>query len=268
MQQTVINGNGFYLHHTLTPRPDPKDFLSHAHNMAELYYFVAGDADFAVEGHTFPLKKGTLIYTTCGQTHNLLLRSEQSYERIALLFDPYLLPAVSLKEECHVFSLSEREQVFFEEALSPLSAAGEDAEPDLVKAVLAVIFAKLALLASDTPPMQNGLIARVVQYINTHLTGDLSLDTVAHQFFRDKSYLNRRFKAVMGCCIGEYVIRKRIFTAREQLLLTKNIKGAVALSGFGEYTSFYRAYKRLIGRSPSEDLRQSESSTASKIPLR
>ena len=103
---------------------------------------------------------------------------------------------------------------------------------------------------------EDDLVKQIIRYIDRHLSEDISLDVIESEFYRDKAYLGRRFKAVMGCSIWEYIMRKRIFSAREQLYLTHSVSDAFSVSGFGDYSAFYRKYKKYIGCSPTEDLKK------------
>ena len=59
----------------------------------------------------------------------------------------------------------------------------------------------------------------------------------------------------MGCTVWEYVVRRRIYSSRQRLFFSGSVTDAFENSGFNDYSSFFRAYKRIIGVSPSEDLK-------------
>ena len=255
------------IHHTLTefPAPDKFPFRLHSHSMHEIYYFVGGNADYTVEGRTYPLTKGTLIFSAGGQVHHLTIKDDRvPYERIVLMFDisaPLLSSMIgTLENRSCVFTLNERQQIWFEESLSTISkdplAPAEQKEA--VYALITVMITKLSSLykehsLEDEP--EDELVKQIVRFINRNLTAKISLETIEREFFLDKAHLNRRFRSVMGCGIWEYVIRKRIFNARQQLYMTENVSSAFIKSGFGDYSVFYRKYVRLTGVSPTADLK-------------
>ena len=111
-----------------------------------------------------------------------------------------------------------------------------------------------AKVYDDAP--EDALVKQIIRYIDRHFGEEISLDVIEKALYRDKAYLGRRFKEVMGCSIWEYIMRKRIFAARQQLYLTKSVSDAFASSGFGDYSTFYRRYKKYVGISPKEDLKQ------------
>ena len=257
-------------HHTVTPTPDPNNFpfRRHSHHMHELYYFAGGDADFTVEGVTYPLTKGTLILSAGGQVHHSTVRNTgMPYERIVLMFGMSLLSESSeglllaAERGHHVFHLTEREQIWFEECCMAVeNGAKEESErKEALLSLLGMILTKMKSLVANPPSgedTENETVREIVRYVNRNLSSPLSLSLLEKEFYRDKATLNRLFKSVMGCGIWEYVIRKRIFNARQELYMTKNVNAAFLASGFGDYSVFYRNYVRVTGLSPSADLKR------------
>ena len=261
--------DGLKIHHTLTAIPsiDNFAFQSHSHNMYEIYLFLSGDGDFVVEGNIIPLEKGVLIFTLCGQTHNLILKSDKKpYERIALLFGEKYLPnecAELLKIALnggYVTKFSEKEIDWLLESIEIL----KNSDSQYAKKVLSSSLINLTVYkimnssqyANNYSETEDDLVKQVIRYIDRHFGENISLNIIEKAIYRDKAYLGRRFKEVMGCTIWEYIIRKRIFSARQQLYLTQSVSDAFEVSGFRDYSAFYRKYKKYVGCSPSEDLKQ------------
>ena len=258
-----------YFHHTVTPDPKPEHFpfRLHSHSMHELFYFVSGNAEYTVEGTSYELEKGTLILSAGGQMHHIRFHpAAEPYERIVLMFSLKLLYPVmeelirAAEGGNHVFRLSEREQVWFEEnCLSVENNALSDKEKhDTLNAFLTLTLSRLSsftAISTACTEQKNDLVQQIIRFIHRNLTSELSLDILEHALFRDKAYLNRIFRSAMGCSIWEYVIQKRIFNARQQLFVTGNIAQAYASSGFHDYSVFYRNYMRWVGVSPSVDLK-------------
>lgn len=263
--------NGLYLHHTLTTNPtiNHLSFQSHSHNMYEIYLFLKGDGDFAVEGNVIPLERGVLVFTLSGQLHNLLLKNNlKNYERIAILFNEKMLPEgadeiinLASKGGC-VAKLDEAGLNWFLEGFKILKSGEKNGMNIklLSQSFINLILTKMleiseeAKVYDDAP--EDALVKQIIRYIDRHLGEELSLDVIEKALYRDKAYLGRRFKEVMGCSIWEYIMRKRIFAARQQLYLTKSVLDAFTTSGFGDYSTFYRRYKKYVGLSPKEDLKQ------------
>lgn len=265
----VYRDDNVYLHHTLTldPATDDFSFKSHSHNMIEVYYFLRGNARFVVEGNIFPLERGCVLVMASGQTHHLLLEPSTAYERMALLIDTAAIPPEfeTLQDQVYdgvnFFMLDKREQIWFEESFSLITKTAEDMQKNLIFSFASMIFSLLStkLWRTTERHVEDDIIKKTINYINKNLSNELSLDIIANALYCSKVSLNRNFREIMGCTVWEYVIRRRIFSARQRLFLSGNVTEAFEKSGFADYSSFFRAYKRIIGISPSEDLKKSQS---------
>ena len=252
-----------HYHHTLTENPDPDrfPFRLHSHNMHEIYYFAGGDADFTVEGTTYRMQKGMLVLSASGQVHHLTVKDRGvPYERIVLMFGIGTSPLNTTDGNSRVFHLNEREQIWFEESCAAIenSNLSEKQLRESLISLINVIITKLETISEITQhseQQKNETVNQILRYINRNLTSQLSLDTIEKELFRDKAHLNRVFKSVMGCSIWEYVIQKRVFNARQQLYLTRSVSAAFTVSGFRDYSVFYRNYVRCTGLSPTADLK-------------
>ena len=265
----VYRDDSLYMHHTLTldPAIDDLSFKSHSHNMVEVYYFLRGNARFVVEGNIFPLERGNIMVMASGQTHNLLLEPSAVYERMALLIDTATIPKEyeNISEQIvggnNLFNLTKAEQTWFEESFSLIMRVSEDMQKSLIFNFSSMIFALLSTKINRNVDMyiEDDLIKKTINYINKNLSNELSLDIIANALYCSKASLNRKFREIMGCTLWEYVTRRRIFSARQRLFLGGSVTDAYEKSGFSDYSSFFRAYKKLIGISPTEDLKKSQS---------
>lgn len=266
----AFRNDGIYYHHTLTDKPIKNDFsfLSHAHNQIEFYYFITGSAQFVIEGSIHLLVPGTLLIIDRNIVHNLLILDEDvPYERIAVLIDPQLFPAgfdeISRDLRAgYIYgqpSISRREWLAKSYAVVEHSQINDAGLPALILSLLSMILAELSCsrASSDAQePKGDELVLSIIRFINEHLTDDWDLNDLQNALFRDKAYLNRRFRQIMGCSIWKYVTRKRVFNAQQQIIFSKSISYAFSHSGFNDYSSFYRSYKAYVGLSPTEDLKR------------
>jgi len=94
-------------------------------------------------------------------------------------------------------------------------------------------------------------IRKVITYVSTDLTADLSLKSLAAQININASYLSTLFKKEMGISLTEYVNRSRIEHA-QLLLRTSNLPlKAIALQcGISDMQYFSRMFKRITGVTP------------------
>ena len=99
---------------------------------------------------------------------------------------------------------------------------------------------------------EDELGARVISYLNEYAGKDISLDRLARRFFVSKYYLCRAFKKHNGISVRGYINRKRIMYAKQLIDAGETASRAAYQVGYGDYSAFYRAYVKLVGKSPTE----------------
>ena len=92
----------------------------------------------------------------------------------------------------------------------------------------------------------------ILEHIDNNLSNDLSLLKLSERFYINQSYLCRLFKKSIGSPLHEYIIIKRISNAKNLLLRDVSATEAAYESGFNDYSSFYRLFKRIVGTSPGK----------------
>ena len=95
-------------------------------------------------------------------------------------------------------------------------------------------------------------IAEILQYINHNLQDNLSVDQLASRYYISKYHLMRKFKEETGYTLHNYIVSKRLLMARNLISEGMPVVKAAHESGFTEYSTFSRAYRRQFGQTPSE----------------
>ena len=91
------------------------------------------------------------------------------------------------------------------------------------------------------------------EYILNHFAEKISAKEVAKAVFLSASYANARFTEECGITIFEYIMECRMNRAKYLLRTTEERVSWVAEQvGYGEKTSFYLAFKRNVGISPTD----------------
>ena len=63
----------------------------------------------------------------------------------------------------------------------------------------------------------------------------------------------RKFKDETGYSMHQYVLEKRVLAARGLILAGESAATASMECGFRDYSTFSRAYKKLLGKLPSDE---------------
>jgi YesN/AraC family two-component response regulator len=262
-------------------RPAAKmDF--HLHRGCEIYFLLKGDVKYFVEKTIYPLQFGDLIITNEHEIHKPAFFSDALYERITIEFNPAMAALFQTAGfdplECfykrtngeqNKMTLNQKETAALEslfmkyEYLQKNPAEGSEV---LKLSCFMEILVYINQLFSNQKASGAGLnmhqkLSPVLDYIERHLDQDLSLDQLEKVFFINKYYLIKLFKKYTGSTIHEYIIYKRISLAKKYLSEGSNVTEACMRSGFNDYSSFLRMFKRRIGVTPREYVKSMESTT-------
>jgi AraC family transcriptional regulator len=95
--------------------------------------------------------------------------------------------------------------------------------------------------------------ARALWYIESHLSGDLSLETVASVTGVSRFHLSRASSLTAGCALASYVRARRLSLAARTLVGGAPDILAVALdAGYGSHEAFTRAFRQQFGLTPDQ----------------
>ena len=238
--------------------------LRHCHDTYEILYVLNGFGSFVVEGTSFDIKPGTLIVIRPFEYHSMQLASGSTYERYVIHFsEDYLVN--DARDLLHnilegtegsgklytATSLSKNVLPVFERF--DTSGSLPDNEKSIyVKMLLSEMMVFLSVSDGEEIAINEAeLGARVIRYLNENIYRNISLDTLARRFFVSKYYLCRAFKKHNGISVHGYVTQKRVLYAKQLIEQGETASGAAYKVGFGDYSAFYRAYVKIIGKAPT-----------------
>ena len=101
----------------------------------------------------------------------------------------------------------------------------------------------------------NKTLKKIINYINNHFTEEITLDTLCENFFLSKYHLCHIFKEATGITVLEYVRQKRLTFADALTKDGKTLTEGALAAGFGDYSSFYRAYVKRYKTNPKNLIR-------------
>lgn len=91
-------------------------------------------------------------------------------------------------------------------------------------------------------------IQKSIDYIEEHLTEDITLDNLADIAFFSKYHFHRLFKSSIGKTVMEYVRERRLAQAAHELIFSAKTIAHIAYSlSFNSHDAFDKAFKRLYG---------------------
>ena len=253
--------NEIYCHHTIDEIPDPGDFPIHAHDQMEIFCFLSGKGYYLVEGTSYELHPGDIMIMRQAETHKLIIAPSSPYERIAVHFYPKLISDIDKRLL----------DPFLNRPLGTGNLFPAREYPELVNAFTDFnfrqsamerthILSRLLRFLSDLydikkedsfPESPRDYFSSMVFYVNEHIFEKISTQSLSALFSKSPSQIRRDFSKATGTTFWKYVSLKRLLSARALLERGESAQNAAYLCGFSDYSSFFRAYKKYFGHSPS-----------------
>lgn len=261
IKMKITTYKNFEVSHSL-PTNLPTYTGVHYHDDYELYYLLNGSTSYFIEDEIFRVKKGDFVFIGKGIIHKTDSEDAAAPERILLSFgDDILTP--SAKE--HINTLT-REKVIYvppknlyeiEEVLFKIEkeyASQNLYKREMINLYILEILALLCRLRQESVPKDNEtekIIHSVSEYINSNFGKDLSLKNLSHTFGISQAHLSRKFKAVSGMGLCEYITYVRVHNGARLLEeggypLTK----IASVCGFNDSNYFSSVFKKIKGTTP------------------
>lgn len=99
----------------------------------------------------------------------------------------------------------------------------------------------------------NACIKKSIEYIEHNLNNKIELKELADKVFLSKYYFHRIFHTIVGEPVAEYIRRRRLMEAANELLTTDSKIVDIALKyQFSSQESFSKAFKKYYKISPKQ----------------
>lgn len=249
------------------------DYVLHCHSLYEIYYFISGDVSYLVEGRRYCLAPNSILLLPANVFHGFRVESERPYERYTLHFYDEVIPVENRFTLLSPFQTSgDRMDIYYPdtqkfqmgmyfENLISCSRLPADMRDMAASVFIQALLVQILYMSRTTKNIPSGgqsgqAALDMIRYLNEHIGEDITLGQLSSRFFISRHYINRVFRRATGTTVMQYVIHKRLALAQQLILQGKPSAQAAAESGFGDYSVFYRAYRKIFGHSPAEDKRK------------
>ena len=243
----------------------------HYHEFCKVLLLCSGSGGYSIEGKRYSLQSGDVVLLGSRCVHRPEFAPDSPYERIIIYIDPVFLQKHSVPdcdltqlfsgEGGHVLRCTEgrRQKMFvlareLEEELAGSSFGKELVSRGQLLRLLVEIGRILqggsANLAKPVVP-RDERIRKLLEYIDEHLSEELSVEVLAEQAFLSKYHLMRRFKSEIGLSLHEYIAQRRLILARDLIAQGISVTDVCFRVGYRSYSSFFRAYVKLFGMTPT-----------------
>lgn len=248
-----------------------REFSYHYHDFHKVIIFLSGKAAYHIEGKSYYLKPWDILLVNRHAIHKPEIDFSVPYERFVLWIRDDIKSTELLRcfqkaidRSYNLIRLDSDTQEKLKQLLYELEAALKDEKfgSKLLGSALFTqfmvyvnrIFLEKQYIYDTRSYSSDSQIEELLRYINHNLTEDLSIETLARKYYLSKYHMMRKFKEETGYTVHNYIISKRLLLARTKISEGTPILKASQLSGFSDYTTFSRAYKKQFGTAPSQTI--------------
>ncbi len=254
---------------------ETRSSIAHYHPYYEFILVRKGVCEYFCEGGRFSLHPDEMLLIPPGTVHAMSCpEGFSSYERLILQVDREFIRHVA--ERCRLCEGEEppvplyifrvdavcrwglRELI---ERINTTSAVREAAlREDLYRCQIGELLLTMKYIMQIAGPADcpessatERLIAEITAHIREHFREpELSVGSIAQSFYVSREHLSRTFKSQMNESISHYITYLRMQEFRYGLSQGKNVQTACMESGFSNYSSFVKSFRKLYGITPAE----------------
>jgi AraC-like DNA-binding protein len=266
----------------------------HYHDFDKIVFFLGGNARYCVEGRSYDLISYDCVIVPHHSIHKVTASKYVNYERYVLYLRPETMATLEkvlvfsacgggnesntnmshTLDACFRMTQDKRTNLVHFDAASTADLIRKfqklekdlDTQNEMYAAAIQIQTDLTALLtffnescvrqkgAFQDKARYNRKVVDIIDYINSNLGGNLSIDCISDEFFISKYHMMRLFKAETGYSMHQYIMEKRILRARDLIVGGEPAMAAALDSGFHDYSTFCKAFQKQTGKLPSEYL--------------
>ena len=249
----------FEVSHKQVINPQPAAYANHMHTYCEIILFLSGDVDYNIDGNFYKPKPYDIMFIPKDTYHYLMPTCETVYENYVLSFShtlisgelydkiftyPYIANVKGNDLAVSFFNKLDLYKSIFSPEDFKLSVSS------LLRELL-VYCAYIDKAGSISAVENDPLISTVIAYISENLTNPITVHTIAAHVKLSVSHIQNSFSKKMNIGIKQYILQRKVFAARNAIEGGARPSEVYLEFGFGDYSSFYRAHKHILGYPPN-----------------
>lgn len=246
----------------------------HHHNFHKIVIFISGEAQYTIEGKTYNLKPWDILIINKNEIHKCIAKEGVPYERLVIWMksdieekDKYFKAMtkcfeINSESPTNLFRLKENHCNAIKNLVPKITKYNNSINPYDIALRNSFFMQMLVILNKSCIKKINvdatddifydKTTEQLINYINKNLKECLEIDLLADKFELSKHYLMRKFKRQTGHSIHSYIIQKRLMLAIELMKNNSCMYIIAEESGFNEYSTFVRAFKKYYEVSPKK----------------
>ena len=252
--------NDYKFSHKITrPTYDEEGFEKHFHTNYEMLYFLRGDIRYHIENKVYQLKKHDLLFIKPGEHHYVKLISDEQYNRMVFRFPFHAVPKSLTKIYATKKNIRNIKNTRLSKIFQRIDQYAKDYDGEHLQLLffsilneILIVFANLKTKNSDEIIMDETL-KDILAYIHENINNPLTIRHICKKFYLSRSKLYQLFKSNLQVPIASYIRSKKLIHAHHLILNGQDPSFVYKQCGFQYYSTFYRAYIKMFGFSPSHN---------------
>ena len=282
------NGEQVYIH---IDKADSKyTGVMHRHDFIELVYVISGSARHYMGDYIYEVHKGDIVIVNYGTAHTFipLEDSSEPFSTYDLLFTTELFEITDIGKydfaslaSSYLFysmfpdnttvnnslNLIRSNSKAFQEILEKIYFEYTHRKSGFMSMIRAYLIELITLIfreidkktISGTTKEQREVISKAIDYMKHHYNTRINLDSIVSDIFLSKDYFRQLFKKTTGMSITDFIQKTRVDEACRMLATSNRTVFDIAGDcGFTDIKFFYKTFKKLTGKTPSEYRKQKE----------
>ncbi len=261
------------------------------HKKYEIYYLLEGSRKYFIDDSIYLVNPGNLVLIDADSVHKTANMGDIPHSRIVINFSSSFIEDFSpeikdldltsiFKTKFTVLPLSFKYKLLVENMLDRLVSLGsldmEDEQPKALasndlssqtpykKQLIKLLLSELLITLKEyigileqkefeSHQIVNNKVDKILKYISANYNQELTLTSIAEQFYISPFYLSKIFKKSTNLSIVEYINSLRIREAKELLEHSSTkISDIAEIVGFSSSSHFSRTFKLVTGLSPQQ----------------
>lgn len=242
-----------------------------AHPQYEIFLLLEGDVTMLINSQRYMIKNGALVLLTSRDLHISMNNAPRTYKRITVMFDPHAIRQFNTEHtnllDCFSIAASKQRNILYLSAeqiqtvqtlADPILTNGRSDrfgdDITVLTSLLSLLIFINRLYRSHLPKIAplplTPIIREIVDYVDSHIDEELSVQSLCHHFSYSVAYISAQFSKQMGLPLKQFIITKKIALAKQLLAESLSVTQVYERCGFGDYSNFIRTFKKAVGVSP------------------
>lgn len=237
-------------------------YTDHIHFSYEALYIYEGVGDILIGLERYEVKPNALFFIKPGTLHTITIDNAHKYSRLVIHFIKDDLPLNIAKQ---IDSLSTYIQIedplIINQMQNYIRFGSSTVYSDLIRELLIsmLVTSTVMLISNNSQPVsskrsafENNDFYMVKDYIDSFYYSINSIKDIVRATNISKTKINTMFKKNYNVSPMTYIHMRKCLRADELIRNGRSSSEACNISGYNDYSTFYRNYKKIFKKAPKE----------------